>query len=123
MSDDLIGRLRSALTPAMRARDGAAVVAIRSALAAVANAEAVPTTAPSGTSLAIGPETAAPGAGSAEAPRRDLGADEIRAIVAHEVQERRDAADEYERHGRTEQAEQLRTEAAVLAAQLDSTAS
>ena len=40
--DDLRARMASALTAAMRARDRVAVSAIRSALSAVANAEAVP---------------------------------------------------------------------------------
>ncbi|GAA0799208.1 GatB/YqeY domain-containing protein [Spirilliplanes yamanashiensis] len=118
----LVERLQAALTPAMRARDGAAVAALRSALAAVANAEAVPAPERTGSSLAIGPGTAL-GAGGAEAVRRELTDDDVRGIVSAEVAERHDAAESYDRLGRAQQAAQLRAEAAVLAAHLDAAAS
>jgi uncharacterized protein YqeY len=113
MTDDLTARLRAALPPAMRARDTAAVTALRSALAAIANAEAVPTEAPSGTFTAIGAGSAL-GVGATEAPRRDLTAADIAAIVRAEIADRRTAAEEYDQHGRADHAARLRAEADVL---------
>lgn len=70
MSDDVEAQLRSALKAAMGARDRDAVSALRVALAALANAEAVP--------LDV--------AGAAvEAARRELSEDERRAVVAEVV--------------------------------------
>ena len=117
--------LRSDLLRAMRARDRVAVAALRSALAALENAEAVPlpdTSPPSDGSPDDGGGPFAGsrlGAGAAEVDRRLLGAAEEEALVRAQVAERRDAAAELERLGRAERAERLRAEAAVLAASLD----
>jgi len=107
-------RLQTALRGAMKARDRAAVAALRSTLAALDNAQAVEAdVAPvehehfAGTAGALG---------AGEAPRAALDEPASRAIVAREVQERRDAADEYERHGRDDEATRLRAEADLLAA-------
>ncbi len=114
MPDDLRTRLRAALTVAMKARDTAAVTAIRTALGAIDNAGAVPTTA-GGPLLGDGPIAgAASGLGATEATRRELTADEVAAIVAAEATEREDAATGYERSGATDRATRLRAEAAVL---------
>ena len=91
----------------------AAVAALRSTLAALDNAQAVEAdVAPVEREHFAGRPAAW---ARAKAPR---GADEpaSRAIVAREVQERRDAADEYERHGRDDEATRLRAEADLLAA-------
>ena len=73
-------RLRTALLEARRARDGATVSALRVALSALENAEAVPSAATAG---AI--EQAPVGAGVTEAPRRTLsGADEL-ALLDEEI--------------------------------------
>ncbi|MFT3860979.1 hypothetical protein [Micropruina sp.] len=73
--------LRDALPGAMKARDTPSRNAIRSALAAIENAEAVVVDAPG---AAPGPVVAsehfaatAGGAGAAEAPRRELGEEQI----------------------------------------------
>ena len=88
MSTDLRTRLQSALLPAMRAGDGDTVAVVRSALAALANAEAVPVESPG--PVADGPIAGAvTGIGSTEAPRRTLTPDEVRAVVESE---RRDEA-------------------------------
>ncbi|GAB3441134.1 hypothetical protein GCM10027517_16610 [Phycicoccus ginsengisoli] len=114
MSDqDLRNRLQQALLPAMRARDAAAVSAIRSALAAVANAEAVPVQRPSA-SLGDGPVAGAVGVGAAEAPRRELVDGEVRALVEAEVAERRQAADQLTSAGRADAADRLHAEADAL---------
>ena len=113
MSIPVRERLSAALTPAMKARDRVAVAAIRSALAAVSNAEAVPVdTVPRAGAV----EEAALGAGAADAPRRDLSEDDVRAVVVLEVEERDRAAVEMAGHGRHEDAERLTAEADVLRA-------
>jgi hypothetical protein len=115
-----IRELRQALTAALKARDGVAVSALRSALAAIENAGAVdPAQAPPrADSGSIAGAVAGPGA--VEVPRRSLGADELRALVAAEVEHRRTAAREYAELGRPDRAERLRAEADVLAVYLRS---
>ncbi|MBM6401656.1 GatB/YqeY domain-containing protein [Phycicoccus sonneratiae] len=116
MSGDLRARLSDALRPAMRARDAAAVSALRSALGAVANAEAVPVSdAPSAGAL----EEARVGVGAADAPRRELTEDDVRRVVHAEVAEREGAAEVLAGHARHDEAARLRAEAAVLRAHLD----
>jgi uncharacterized protein len=109
-------RLREALPAAMKARDRVAVTVLRSALAALDNAEAVVAAAPDGSSLAI--ERTPVGVGAAEVPRRVLTEAQVEQLVRVEVAEREAAALDYERAGRPERAEQLRGEAAVLSAHL-----
>jgi uncharacterized protein len=122
---DTVGRLRAALTTALSSRDMIAAAAIRSALGAIGNAEAVPVPdgsqpVPDGTQpvrARAGSEHvagAAAGLGAAEAERRHLSEAEIAAIVLAEIAERRTAADQYDRLGRADQAERLRREAAIL---------
>ena len=114
MPTDLRTVLQSALLPAMRAGDADTVAVVRSALAAIANAEAVP--APSITPADEGPVAGAvTGVGSTEAPRRELTADEVREVVEHERQDRVQAAEESEAGGLGEYAARLRTQAAILA--------
>jgi uncharacterized protein len=105
--------LRADLTAALKTRDRIAAAALRSALAAIDNAEAVPVDgAPvAGEGAVAG---AVIGVGAAEVARRGLTEVDVRAILAGEVQERRTAAAEYERLGRAERATQLRAEADVL---------
>ena len=99
----------------MKARDRAAVGALRSALAAVGNAEAVETQhAPTASGGTIAGSVAGLGAG--DAARRELSDADVAAIVATEVDDRLHAANEYERLDRGEDAARLRAEAAVLSA-------
>jgi uncharacterized protein YqeY len=114
-----IRELRQALSAALKARDGVAVSALRSALAAIENAGAVdPAQAPNPT----------PARSQARSrgwvwPRSrggHSGHDELRALVAAEVEHRRTAAREYAELGRPDRAERLRAEADVLAAYLRS---
>jgi uncharacterized protein YqeY len=105
--------MRRDLTAALKARDRVAVSALRSALAAIDNAEAVP--APDARmSSSEHVAGAAVGVGSAEAARRELTPDDLHAIVAAEVAERVDAATGYARSGRQDAADRLRAEADVL---------
>ncbi|GAA1170167.1 hypothetical protein F4556_000612 [Kitasatospora gansuensis] len=110
-------RLRAALPAAMKARDKVATSALRSALAAIENAEAVDVPAGGGGSgLAI--ERIAVGLGTAEAERRVLTEARIEQIVRAEITEREAAAAGYDRTGPAERAALLRAEIAVLSAQV-----
>jgi uncharacterized protein YqeY len=110
-------RLRAALPAAMKARDAAAVAAIRSALGAVGNAQATEL-APTGpmTSTSVHMAGSAVGVGATEAERRELTENDIEQIVSAEVTERRAAAEDYAALDQEERAERLRAEADVLAA-------
>jgi uncharacterized protein YqeY len=115
--------LRRALVDAMKARDSVAVSALRSALAAIENAEAVDAAdgAPAGAGDADGDTHVAGsvvGLGAGEVSRRTLTPAEVVATVRAELDERLAAAVEYQRLGRREHAERLRGEAGVLSRQL-----
>ncbi len=111
VEEPLRDRLVAALPVAMRERDRAAVAALRSALSALANAEAVPVETMPAAGAA---ELSAVGAGSADAPRRELGEALERQVVAAEAADREDAAAAVEGHGHHERAARLRAEARVL---------
>lgn len=100
--------MRTDLTAALKARDRVATAALRSGLAAIENAEAVPTEhgADSG-GVATAP-------GVADVERRLLTEADLRLIVETEVQERSAAARRYQELGRSDLAEQARAEAEVL---------
>jgi uncharacterized protein YqeY len=114
-ADGIRSRLRAALRDALAARNAVAVSALRSALGALDNAEAVD----------VGPAAAVPassphiagavaGLGAAEAERRVLSTAEAEAVVRAEVGERELAADEYDKAGHAGVAARLRREALVL---------
>ena len=116
--DDIRTRLRRALGVALKARDAGAVSALRSAMSAIGNAEAVvPTARPAGTGSAHFAGTVA-GLGAGEAQRRLLTEADADAIVRQEAAEREAAAGEYERGGRAAEAARLREGARVLMAVL-----
>ena len=107
---DLEQRLRSRLTldlrAALKGRQAARVAALRSLLATLDHAQAVPLAAlPAHDPLcgAIG-----------EVPRRSLTDAEIVALFASELDERRMAAVLLEKHGCQEEAERVRAELDVL---------
>jgi len=112
----LYTRLRQALPAALKARDQVAVAALRSAVSAIDNAQAVeaPPSPRSGGVIA----GAVTGLGAGDAPRRELSEDDIAAIVGAELAERRRAAADYERAGQVDAAARLRAEADVLATHL-----
>ncbi|MFE0045588.1 GatB/YqeY domain-containing protein [Streptomyces albireticuli] len=101
----------------MRARDKAAVSALRSTLAALDNAEAVPVgeAALRGTAL----EHAPAGVGVTEAARRELSEREVVDVVRAEVAERLAAAEELTTLAHADRAAGLRAEADVLLRFLD----
>ncbi len=108
-------RLQAALTVAMRARDVVAVSALRTALGAIANAEAVQVGPTDAAALFDGPIAGAvAGLGAGDVPRRALSEDDVREIVRRHVSERRELAAEFERAGRRDQGERLRAEADAL---------
>jgi uncharacterized protein YqeY len=121
---DVVARLRAALTAALRSGDRAAVAAVRSALAAISNAEAVDPAAqggPADLTMAPGEHFAGAraGFGAGEVPRKRLMAPEVTHIVLAEIDERQSAAAEYDRLGHSGQAERLRREADALAGVLN----
>jgi uncharacterized protein len=115
---DIRSRLRRALTEAIKARDAGAVSALRSALGAIGNAEAVdPGEAGPGrpgVSGSIHFAGAAAGLGAAEAERRRLTEADVTAIVRAEAAEREAAASQYERRGHDGPAAGLRHGARAL---------
>lgn len=98
----------------MKARDAVAVSALRSALAAIDNAEAVDVSqAPPAVDH---PDVAGSAVGlrATEVQRRSLTEAQVDQTVRAEVTERLAAARDYERLGRREHAERLSAEADVL---------
>lgn len=113
--------MRADLKAAIKARDRVAVAALRSALAAIDNAEAValpsdgtPLPATENATADDQVAGASTGLGSAEVERRQLTDADLRSIVEKERQDRTAAAADYERLGHDELAEKLRSEAVVL---------
>jgi uncharacterized protein len=108
-------QLRADLTSALKARDRVAIAALRSALSALENAEAVVVADAGpivdGTEHVAG---ASVGVGATEATRRELTAADVRAVLRDEVAQRITAADEYLGLNQADAAERLRAEAAVL---------
>lgn len=98
-------RLQRALRAALQARDMTAVSALRSAQAAISNAEAVDP-----------PAAGQPGRGpgSTDVPRRALTTVQERSIVAAEISERLDAARLYGETGHADRAARLLREAGTL---------
>ncbi len=112
---DVRARLGLALHDALKARDKVAASALRSALAAIGNAEAVPAgTSPAGTASNPYVAGTVAGVGGADAERRILSDAEIGAIVRSEIAERHAAAAQYEQAGHADRAARLRQEADVL---------
>lgn len=108
-------RLRAALPAAMKARDRRAAAALRSALAAIDNAESVDIV-----DLKAGAiESSAVGLGAAEVARRHLTESDIERIVRAEIDERHAAAAQYERVGHADRATDLLAEADALATHVD----
>jgi uncharacterized protein YqeY len=114
MNSPLRARLRDRLTDARRARDADLAGALRSAIAALENAEAVagdpgPTDV---TSHEVAGAVA--GLGSTEADRRELDASAERTLVEREITELVTAAEQYAVHGRQDEAAGAERSAAVL---------
>jgi hypothetical protein len=118
--DDVQPRLRLLLREALRERDRTAVSALRSALGALGNAEAVAVPVASAqTSSSPYVAGASAGSGSGEVERHLLSEAESAAIVRAQIAEHEAAAASYERAGHIDRAAQLRREAAVLTSAID----
>jgi uncharacterized protein YqeY len=109
-------RLRQALPEAMRARDKTAVSALRSTLAALDNAEAVPERAEDARAAL---EQAPVGVGVTEARRRELSEPAVAEVVRAEADERLEVAEQLTAPEHAERVARLRAEAAVLLGFLD----
>jgi uncharacterized protein len=101
----------------MKDRDRVATAALRSVLATIDNAEAVDV------SLAPRPqpgvvEGGVAGLGAGEVARRTITDEDVRAILRDAINERDEAATQFERLQRPDDATRLRVEVAVLAALL-----
>ena len=112
--DEIRIALQRALRAAMKSKDTVAVSALRSALAAIANAEAVPAPAAApatgGRHIAGGAE----GVGAAETRRRELGAAETALLVRDEIAQRQAAAAQYRATGHSDRSERLMREARAI---------
>ena len=100
-------RIKAELHRALRARDRAAVAALRAAVGAIDNAGSVPLLEDSRTKVA---------GRAADVPRRELTEEEVAEIVRREVDELDAGITAAERYGRAERAGELRAGRAVLAA-------
>ena len=110
---DIRTQLQVALRTAMKARDAAVVSALRSALSAIGNAEAVPVPGgPSGDHRYVAGSAGVLGAG--EAQRRMLTEQEVAGIVRAEITQRQAAATQYEAAGHGDRASRLRHEAEAI---------
>ncbi|WP_433859808.1 hypothetical protein [Streptomyces kronopolitis] len=101
----------------MRARDKAAVSALRATLAALDNAEAVPVDEAQLRGVAL--EHAPAGVGVTEAARRELSEPGVADVVRAEATERLDAAAQLDACAHADRVARLRAEAAVLLRFLD----
>ena len=107
---DLRERMQRDLTTAMKAGDGTRVAVLRSALSALANAEAVVAPRQSATPVAFG---------TTEVSRRELDETAVREVLSRELGELADTADELRRRERVHEADDLEARAAILASYLD----
>jgi uncharacterized protein YqeY len=114
---DLPSRMRADLTAALRERDRDTARVLRTALSAIANAEAQPA-ADGDEPLRLqgdGPIAgASDGLGSADVARRELTTDDVRAVVRSERDECLASAADLEARGATDAAAALRADAEVL---------
>ena len=101
-------RLRADLKSAMQSKASAEVRVLRTLIAALDNAEAVPRELDSNLPLVFGDP-------AGEVARRHLDAAAIDALLQTEAESRLAAADDYERHGRGDEAARLRDEAQLIA--------
>src|SRR5689334_1793414 len=98
-------RLRAAVREALSSRDSAAIAALRSLASAIDNSEAVVSASEPGVRM---------GVGVGDVERRRLSLADVNRIVAGEIAEREEAASQYERLGRLDEADALRSQIAVL---------
>jgi uncharacterized protein YqeY len=114
--DSLAAQLRADLAQAMGARDHTTVRVLRTVLSAMANAEAQPEADATASSLrSEGPIAgASEGLGATETARRELDEHDALVVLTAERDERLASADALAARGATEEADELRAEAAVI---------
>lgn len=111
-------RLGESLKVALNARDRSAAAALRSAMSAVDNAEAVDRShAPPPGGCMMGDVRLGVGAG--EVARRKLSTHDVIGLIRAEILDRTTAAAEFERLGRGDEAARLRAEATTLVSFLE----
>ena len=102
---DVRDEMQTDLTAAMKAGDRTRISVLRSALSALANAEAVDAPVQKSTPVAFG---------TTEVPRRELGDDDVRAVLSRELDELQTTADDLRRHNRESDAADLDARAQLL---------
>ncbi len=105
----LVKRMKADLLTAMKARDAVRVTTLRTMIAALDNAGAVPVDSHMVPLTGITPDV----------PRRELSVTEQVEILQREAEGRRHAAAQYQQLGQTEVAATLHAELAVIAGYLD----
>jgi uncharacterized protein len=118
--DDLRSRLRRQLSTAVRDRDRIAVNALRDAIAALDNAEAVEPGQDVPAQVSEHVAGGVVGLGAAEVERRILDPESQRSILSGEIEARLADATTYEEHGQRARAAALRLGADALLAVLKS---
>lgn len=118
-TDDLRSHLRRQLSAAVRDRDRIAVGALREAIAALDNAEAVEPGHDVPTQVSEHVAGGVVGLGAAEVERRILDAESQRSIVRAEIEARLAAATTYAEHGQSARAAEPRLGADALLAVLE----
>lgn len=118
MTGSVRAAVRRELDTALKARDRTAISALRAALGALDNAEAAdPAAAPPMESGVIAGGVAGLGAG--EVARRELSDAEQRDLLCAEVTKWRAVAEQFERAGRPDDAQQQHAQADVVTRLLD----
>lgn len=110
-------RLQADLREAMKARDKAKLDIVRGLISAIDNAGAVALDSPEARDYANvegRSQHVVTGVGKTEVTRRVLDANDIAALFKREAAERRSAADDIARHGRADDAEELRAGAVLI---------
>jgi len=102
---ELKQKLQTSMSAALKAKDAVSTAAFRTALAAIANAEAVES---------LGEGRPALGIGAREMPRRNLTEDQVEEIVRREIVDLDAAAADYESRGRGDDARRLRDQSGAL---------
>jgi hypothetical protein len=117
--EDLRDHLRLGLKAAVRDRDRIAVAALREAIAALDNAEAVPVDTDPDAQVGQYVAGGVVGLGAAEAERRTLDAKAQQAIIKKIIDDRFAAASTYDEHRQSARAADLRSGAEALIAALE----
>jgi hypothetical protein len=107
--------LRQGLTAALKARDAEALAALRTAISAIDNAEAIATTDTQRPVTSPDIAGASSGVGSTEAVRQSLSSGQLRDIVREQITDYAHEADRYDALGQPDAAQRLRHRARILA--------